>query len=277
MTNDVDHLIGLALERRPSGIICDIDGTLSPIAPTPDAARLAPGAREALELLVESIDLVAVVSGRSAADAAALINVPGVLVVGNHGLEWRDDASTSMHPDAVESAPRLHSALEEFRRRIAEQSQLAGALVEDKGLSGSIHYRLTTDRDMSESIITAWAIELATEYDLKVTHGRLVVEMRPPIAVNKGAALRRIIDAYGLQGALFFGDDVTDIDGFEAFRALRIEQDIETWSIAVADPEARPEVIEAADAAVESVGACVALLTRIAGHAGTRGEQVVDA
>lgn len=277
MTNDVDQLVRLALDRKPNGIICDIDGTLSPIAPTPDAARLAPGARESLKRLVGCIDLVAVVSGRSAADASSLIDVPGVLVVGNHGLEWRDDFGTSMHPDAVETAPRLRSALDEFRRRIAEQPQFAGALVEDKGLSGSIHYRLTPDRDVSEAQLTEWAIELAAEYRLNVTHGRLVIELRPPIAVNKGAALRRIVDEFHLQGALFFGDDVTDIDGFDAFRALRDERNIETWSVAVADPEARRDVIEAADIAVESVGACVSLLKRIADHAGANEVQENEA
>jgi trehalose 6-phosphate phosphatase len=210
------------------------------------------------------VDVVAVVSGRSARDAQALVGVPGILVVGNHGLESITDFGLAIHPAAEAAAPRLKLALAELTQRIEGHADLAGVLVEDKGASASIHYRLTTDRERAHDLLTSWAEEIAGPLELKVTHGRMVVELRPPIAVNKGAAIRRIVDQFALEGILFFGDDVTDIDGFEAAKALRTERGIEAWSIAVADPEARPDVVEAADASVESVEACVTLLTNIA-------------
>ena len=264
MTPDVHALADLALSRRPRGIICDIDGTLSPIAPTPEAATLAPGAREALTRLVAQLDVVAVVSGRAARDAQALVDVSGLVVAGNHGLETLDEHGLTIHPDAVDSVPRIKQALATIRERVSADPSLAGVLVEDKGVSGSVHFRLAGDRTAAESRLNTWTTELASELDLKITHGRLVIEIRPPIAINKGAAVRRIVDEHGLQGVLFFGDDVTDIDGFVALTQLRAEQGIEGWAIGVADPEARPDVIEAADAAVGGVDACVALLAQIA-------------
>lgn len=260
MKPSAESLVALALAASRRGVVCDIDGTLSPIAPTPEAAQLAPGAREALRRLVAQLDLVAVVSGRAAHDARALLDVPGVVVVGNHGLETLDEHGLSIHPDAAEVVPRLKEALSEFRSRIQSDSALAGVLVEDKGVSASIHYRLVEDRTAAEDRLTAWAYELAAALDLKVTFGRLVIELRPPISINKGAAVRRLVDEHGLHGMLFFGDDVTDIDGFIACRQLREERDLSAWAIGVADPEARPDVIEQADAAVASVEACVALL-----------------
>lgn len=265
MTPDAASLAQRALARRPRGIICDIDGTLSPIAPTPNSAQLAPGAAEALAILRDQLDVVAVVSGRSARDAQALVGVPGILVVGNHGLESITDLGLAIHPDAEAAAPRMQLALAELTQRIEGQVELAGVLVEDKGASASIHYRLTSDRDLAHDLLTSWAEEIAGPLGLKVTHGRMVVELRPPVAVNKGAAIRWIVDQFALEGMLFFGDDVTDIDGFDEAKRLRSERGLASWSIAVADPEARPDVVEAADAAVESVEACVALLADI-GH-----------
>ena len=63
---------------------------------------------------------------------------------------------------------------------------------------------------------------------------------------------------------VFFGDDVTDMDGFRELTHLRDTRNFAGLSIAVADPEARPEVVAAADAVVPGVDACVVLLTQLA-------------
>jgi len=252
------------LSQRPSAVVCDIDGTLSPIAPTPGEAVLAPGAREALEALTRTVDLVAAVSGRSAADAAVMVGVPDMLFVGNHGLEWIERDGRTIHPVALETAPRLETALAEIAARAAADDRLRGVIVENKELSGSIHYRLTGDPEYSFNTILAWAKELALTHDLRVTEGRMVIELRPPIDVNKGAALRRLIEERGLMSMVFFGDDVTDMDGFRELTRLRDTRNFAGLSIAVADPEARPEVVAAADAVVPGVTACVALLSELA-------------
>src|SRR5690242_13512164 len=79
-----------ALAQRPRGLLSDVDGTLSAIAPTPGDATLLPGVRELLEQAQTRFDVVAAVSGRAAENARQLVGVSGLLYLGNHGLERLD-------------------------------------------------------------------------------------------------------------------------------------------------------------------------------------------
>jgi trehalose 6-phosphate phosphatase len=92
----------------------------------------------------------------------------------------------------------------------------------------------------------------------------MVIELRPAVEINKGVALRHIIERERLNGMVFLGDDVTDVDGFRALTSLRNDRGFVGASIAVSDPEAKPEVIEAADASVSGVPTCIDLLTTLA-------------
>ena len=257
-------LMEWAIGHRPAAIVCDIDGTLAEIAPTPGEAKLAPGARDALNRLIVLVDVVAVVSGRSAIDAALLIDLPGVLVVGNHGFEWLQNGVRVADASVEPFIPAIEAALVEIGGQIALDPALVGAIVENKALSGSIHYRLTADRDFSRLKLLALAEVEADRYGLKVTEGRMVIELRPAIEINKGVALRSIIAREQLKSMVFFGDDVTDIDGFRALKSMRNGLGFAGASIAVSDPEAKPEVIEAADASVSGVPACIELLKTLA-------------
>lgn len=253
-----------AVSHHPSAVICDIDGTISAIAPTPDLARLADGAREALIGLSNLVEIVGVVTGRSAFDAATMIDVPDALVVGNHGMEWIYEGVHQVHPDVIPYQASLAGTMTELATLAASDDRLKGAIVEDKRLSGSVHYRLTPNPIIARELLLEAANALALKRNLRVTEGRMVVEVRPPVHVNKGAALQRIAEDNALLGMVFFGDDVTDIDGFRALQTLRDARNFAGVSIAVADPEARPEVIAAADAAIDGVESCVQLLELLA-------------
>jgi trehalose 6-phosphate phosphatase len=253
-----------AVCNHPSAIVCDIDGTIASIAPTPTSAYLADGAREALIRLASLVDLVAVVTGRSAIDGATMLGVPGALVVGNHGLEWIQDGEHVIHPDALPFEGRLAEVMTALAELTASDPRLLGAVVENKRLSGSVHYRLTPDPVVAHVLLLDAAKELGLRSNLRVTEGRMVVEIRPPVSVNKGVALQRIVEDRILMGMVFFGDDVTDIDGFRVLQTLRDTRNFAGLSVAVADPEARPEVIAAADVSIDGVASCVAFLERLA-------------
>src|SRR5947209_19008543 len=77
------------LQQRPLGLVFDIDGTLSPIVPTPDEAQLYPGIAQSLEQL-KSRAHVAIMTGRAVADGARIVNAEGLTYIGTHGLEWCD-------------------------------------------------------------------------------------------------------------------------------------------------------------------------------------------
>jgi trehalose 6-phosphate phosphatase len=95
-----------------------------------------------------------------------------------------------------------------------------------------------------------------------VTEGRLVIELRPTVAVNKGTALLEIISEYQLRGAVYIGDDVTDLDAFAALKSLSRSKFVGT-AVAVLSTESDPRMRESADVWVDGVAECVTLLTRL--------------
>ncbi len=105
--------IQTVLSQRPLGLAFDIDGTLSPIAPTPDEAQLYPGVASLLEQAREHAH-VAIMTGRALDDGAAMVNVDDITYIGSHGLEWSDGLPAS-HP--VRVAPEAFAYLEEPARR----------------------------------------------------------------------------------------------------------------------------------------------------------------
>jgi trehalose 6-phosphate phosphatase len=104
----------------------------------------------------------------------------------------------------------------------------------------------------------------AERHDLLVSEGRRIVELRPRAPVNKGTAILELIEERSLKSVLFFGDDVTDIDGFRALRAYREQADIAALTIGVASPESPAALIETSDIIVYGVDACADLLAAIA-------------
>ncbi len=88
--------LATVLAQRPLGLAFDIDGTLSPIAPTPGEARLYPGVDSLLETAKQYAQVV-IVTGRAVKDGAPIVNVEGLTYIGTHGMEWCDGLP-STHP-----------------------------------------------------------------------------------------------------------------------------------------------------------------------------------
>lgn len=210
--------LGQRLDASPLAMLLDVDGTLAPIAPRPSDARVPAATRAVLERLATAPGVhLALVSGRGAEDAAVIVGVNGVWAIGNHGMEIRTpsgeleaDASVREYESAV---ARAAGALEQA---VAE---VPGALVENKRWTLSLHYRLV---DESKALVLiARARDIAAELKLRVTEGKKVVELRPPVPVDKGSAAVALASRLGALdgGVIFFaGDDRTDEDAFLALR-----------------------------------------------------------
>src|SRR4051812_18581165 len=84
----------------PAGLFTDIDGTISQIAVVPSEATVSELARTAMDRLSRKLAVVGAVTGRAAGDGAAMIGLPDLLVVGNHGLEWQHRDDRWVHPAA---------------------------------------------------------------------------------------------------------------------------------------------------------------------------------
>lgn len=249
--------------QRPAGLFSDFDGTLSPLAPSPDLAVMHQVAREALIRLVPLLDEVGVITGRAAETAEAMVGIPGIDYVGNHGLEWRRNGQHVEHPGSVASAGDVAAAMREIARRVAGTPADDGLRFEDKRLSGSIHYREADHPERVREPLLAVAGEVAEAHGLRITEGRKIVEVRPKLVVNKGTALQRLIKERALRGVLFFGDDVTDVDGFHMLRAMR-QDGCSTLAVAVASPEAPAAIYDQSDVILASVDDCARTLQLLA-------------
>jgi trehalose 6-phosphate phosphatase len=234
-----DLLAPLARVPEQSAIVLDVDGTLAPIAGRPELARVpAETAREVRRLAGRYL-LVACLSGRPGAEAAALVGVDGVQYVGNHGLE--------LHPEVGE----LITAVARFRDEIDSAWP-----VEDKGLTLAFHYREVADEPAALVILEGIA-ERARKRGLDARWGRKVLEIRPAAAGDKGTAVRTLLDESGAQLGLYAGDDATDLDAFRGLEHAGLQYAVR---IAVASSEAPPGLIDEADVVVESPAALAALL-----------------
>ncbi|MHB0869000.1 MAG: trehalose-phosphatase [Chloroflexota bacterium] len=248
------------LSQRPAALVTDVDGTISPIVSRPEEARVQPGIVPLLRRLAGPLDLVAAISGRSIAQLRPMIDVEGMVYVGNHGLEWWDRGQATIAPEARPYLPALEATMMWLRERL----ELPGVLVEDKGATGSVHYRLSPDPAAARQTILQTVAQCPSARDLQVAEGRMVVNLRPPVPADKGTAVERLVRRWGLRGVLYLGDDLTDLDAFQALRSLRQSGECDALLVGVASPEAPPGLIEGADHLLSSVDAVESFLRDLA-------------
>lgn len=237
------------LDQHPRGIASDVDGTISEIAPSPEAALVSATMKGHLCSLTKRFDLVAAISGRSVKDARRLVGVDGLVYFGNHGLEWWADGRSHI-PRGVELYTYIvRSALDQMRGRL----DAVGAVIENKGATAAIHYRQSRDAQSAREDILEAIRTSPLAAPLRVVEGKMVIELRPPLPLHKGIALASLVHRYGLRSLIYLGDDTTDVDAFSELRKLRADGRIEGLSIAVVGPETPAEVVEHADATLQGV------------------------
>lgn len=254
-----------ALRNTPGGVFSDFDGTLSDIAPTPGDAKAYPGTLEALRRVARLVNATGIITGRAVADVRTKLDVDELLIVGNHGLEWFVDGHHVDHEAGLAAEEGIAETLFETERRLASEISTASMLWENKRLTASVHYRNVDDPIEVGMKLLPIITEEASKRGLRVSSGKMLVELRPNAVVSKGTALEQIIRNRGLRSAIFFGDDVTDVDGFRALHTMREQEGVDTVAIAIRSRDVHPEVIAEADVVLERVSDTVAVLNRIAG------------
>ena len=252
-----------ALTQVPAGLMTDIDGTISKIAATADTARAEPRAVAALARLSTRLALVAAVSGRGAGDAAQLIGLPNMIYVGNHGLERHTAAGSQFDPQAIPYIAAVAAALAAAEHE-ADRTGVRGLVFENKGATASIHYRLAPDPAAARARLMGLLANLPEAQILRVTEGRMVFELRPPVRIGKGEGVRALIGEYGLRGAIFLGDDVTDLDAMRELRQMAKVEGVIGVNIGVAAPEASADLAAMADIMVDGVDGVCDLLVAVA-------------
>jgi trehalose 6-phosphate phosphatase len=225
-----------APDARPL-IALDHDGTLSPIAPRPADAVLAPGADRAIARLTERAE-VAIVSGRGLEDLVQRFSGLPLTLISEHGLRSRS-TDGAVEQLTLGLAP---ATLEQVRGRLEELlAGRSGWVIEDKGVALAVHHRLVPDRDLHpllEQVREALEQAAALPGDASdggagapgghVQTGKAVLELRP-VGADKGAALRRIAERSDARPIVMVGDDTTDEP------ALRAAEELGGVGVLVAD------------------------------------------
>jgi len=242
-------------DPRRSGIFLDFDGTISEVAPTPEGARLHPRAAGLLPGLARRYPLC-VMSGRRAADVAALVGLPHINYVGVHGMEWMED-EPRIDPEVLPHIPTLERARSELAAALPD---LAGVTLEDKMVSVSLHFREVPDEEDRALLL---AENIAVKLGLKARRGRMSVELPPPVDIDKGTVLIRLAAGWRLKRALYAGDDLTDVDAFRGLRYMMKEGGFDGVAVAVLSPEVPVELEAVADVTVDGPEGLLDLLSRL--------------
>jgi trehalose 6-phosphate phosphatase len=254
-----DRLAPLLDDPAKGAILLDIDGTLAPIVERAENAHVREEASKLLGRLARRYRLVACISGRSAAEARRLVGVGSIAYAGSHGAELLEAGASR-----ATTVPAFASWEGRVRHFAGEQDtpelRVLRVRIEDKGPIVAFHWRGTPDEDASRTRLEGLAAE-AESAGLSTHWGRKVLEVRPPVAVDKGQAVRTLCERAKPATALYAGDDATDLDAFAALRSLRDEGSLEAAiCVGVRSDEGPTEIVEQADVTVDGVAGVTAVL-----------------
>lgn len=208
-------------DARQILLFIDYDGTLTPIVDRPELAEMPEDARRLLqELARDRRCTVGIISGRALSDLKNKVGIDGIIYAGNHGLEIEGPGFSLVNPLAEEIKPILRVLSHVLRRAMGA---IKGVLVEDKGLTLSVHYRqvATGEVPQVQSIFQRMVGGVQALGKVRVSRGKEVLEVRPAVAWDKGKAIKVLMKKYGKSNQrntlpVYLGDDLTDEDGFRA-------------------------------------------------------------
>ncbi len=218
LPHGMDHLSDIirSVGGRKPAFFVDFDGTLAPISRTPSSATMSPQMREVIARLTAT-NLVCVISGRDLADLQTRVGLENVYYAADHGYRIVGPKGSNVH---LEIAPKDAGELEDASRELESRLEdITGAVVETKGVSLSVHYRLVaeTERPLVDTAVREVA---AASPGLRLSTGKLVYEFAPDLGWNKGKAMVWLIERLGIRRSsvcpVCLGDDRTDEDMFAA-------------------------------------------------------------
>jgi trehalose 6-phosphate phosphatase len=260
----VEVLEPMRADPARAAVLLDIDGTLAPITRHADDAHVPEPTRVQLIAVARRYGLVGCISGRQSATARRMVSLGSIAYVGNHGAELLPAGGTEVEIDPEIAA--YEDTVRDFARDVftAEMQRLR-VRPEDKRAIAAFHWRGAPDEDAAEAAVREIA-ERAEDAGLATHWGRKVLEVRPPVAINKGRGVRRLLSGLDLAAGLYVGDDRTDLDAFKALHDLVASGELgAAVCVGVRSDETLPELEEASDLLVDGPLGVRALLSALAG------------
>jgi trehalose 6-phosphate phosphatase len=249
-----------------AAVLLDIDGTLAPIVRHAADAHVPEATRTLLIEISKRYRLVGCVSGRRAATARQIVAIGSIAYIGNHGGELLRPGAT--RPEADPDVTAWSERVREFAARVyTPEYQRQRVRSEDKEAIAAFHWRGAPD----EHVAAAMAREIASQAEregLVVHWGRKVLEIRPPVALDKGLGVTALLqsaadreDGSPVAAALYVGDDTTDLDAFRSLRALQQGGSLSyALCVAVGSDETPPALADQADLIIDGTAGVRGLL-----------------
>ena len=258
-----DALGPLRADPARAAILFDIDGTLAPIVEHAADARVPEPTRQLLAQIARRYGVVACVSGRRASEARAIVALGTISYLGSHGAEllragWTEpvvDPEVEKWTERIRDVARDSDTAELRRLRVR---------LEDKGPIVAFHWRGAPDEEAARAAIDAVAAK-AEAAGLRTHWGRKVLEVRPPVRIDKGAGISAFLTDTDVEVALYVGDDVTDLDAFHTLVALAEEGRISrAIRVGVRSDEGPSAITDEADVVVDGTAGVTELLAALA-------------
>ena len=253
----------LRADPTRAAVLLDIDGTLAPIVRHSDDAHVPEPTRAPLIAVAKRYAVVGCISGRQATVARRIVSLGSIAYVGNHGSELLAPGGTEVEidPEIAEHEPTVRRFAQEVWGPELQRLRIRS---EDKSAIAAYHWRGAPDEDAAEDAMREIAAR-AEAAGLKTHWGRKVLEVRPPVAMDKGRGVRRLLDGRDLAVGLYVGDDLTDLDAFAALRGLVSEQSLGAAVCVGVRSDETPAQLEAcADLLVDGPRGVRELLTALA-------------
>ncbi len=255
----VEALEPIRSDPARSAVLLDIDGTLAPIVRHAADAHVPEATRGLLIEISRRYRVVGCVSGRRASTARQIVAIGTIAYVGNHGGELLRPGATrpEVDPELAAWTARVRAFA---ARAYTSDHQRLRVRSEDKDAIAAFHWRGAPDEEAAAQAVQEIA-RLAQEEGFAVHWGRKVLEVRPPVTLDKGLGIASLLRGGDLDAAMYVGDDTTDLDAFRGLRSL-----VESGGlgcavcVAVISDEAPPGLAAEADLTVDGPGGVRELL-----------------
>jgi trehalose 6-phosphate phosphatase len=266
-TISLDALAPLRADPAHAAVLLDIDGTLAPIVNLASDARVPERTRQLLAQVAKRYGVVACVSGRRASEARAMVSVGTISYLGSHGAELLRAGWTQ--PVLDDKLAHWARRVQEFGREVVTPDlRRLRVRIEDKGLIVAFHWRGAPDEDAARAAIDSIAAR-AESAGLRTHWGRKVLEVRPPVRIDKGMGISTFLAEEDVEAALYVGDDRTDLDAFNALTELVHEGRLKrALRVGVQSEEGPDEIASATDFVVDGTGGVRDLLSMLLEPAG---------
>jgi trehalose 6-phosphate phosphatase len=240
------------LSQAPAALVTDIDGTISKIVSRPEDATVPDGIKDSLKRLSGVLSLVAIITAREEHVARLMVGVEAITYVGNYAIRAKlgsfDESSSQRDLIGI------------IRPLLAATPCVT---LEEKGIAFSLHYRNCLDDAMRQRLIDL-VEPIVLPAGARLVEGKQVIEVVPAALPHKGSALADVLDANGIRGAVYLGDDLSDIPAFGELARRRREGRMSALAIAVVDAETPAAVRAASDIELDGVDQVSTLLARLA-------------